>query len=77
MNSAKHYETRFAVNKDPQTVFNSIIDTRKRWNGDIEGDTRQLGESNGRSSKPRITSKTRRNGLDLALVARRAVRQRG
>ncbi|WEX07971.1 SRPBCC domain-containing protein [Chelativorans sp. AA-79] len=44
MNSDRNYETRFTVNKDPLTVFNSIIDTRKWWSGDIEGGTKQLGD---------------------------------
>lgn len=44
MNSDRNYETRFTVNKDPQTVFGAIIDTRKWWSGDIEGDTEQLGD---------------------------------
>lgn len=44
MNLAKNYEARFTVNKDPQTVFNSVIDTRRWWSGDIEGGTKQLGD---------------------------------
>ena len=44
MNSDKNYETGFTVNKDPQTVFRAIIDTRKWWSGDIEGGTEQLGD---------------------------------
>ena len=39
------FTTTITVDRTPIEVFNAIIDIRSWWHGDIEGDSRRLGDS--------------------------------